>query len=400
LPNLDVFALMIAALGQIGLCATILLARAGQSQVYMPLSAFFIALGVVILDPAVAVFAPALRTQAIALTLPAYLLLGPMLWLYVEGLTASVPWQWQRRHLWHFLPSALGLIVAGMLIALPLDIREQMLLTGELSPGGLVATIVLSAFALILFWPVQAGWYGIRAIRRLRTYRHELRNLFASNESRELYWLSWLVLVLGGVWWLAFAAIIAENFFGQVMIDRRAGAGMALLLTWTLAVWGLRQKPGFEGRYLDDDSDEVPEETTDITSSQKYQRSALGEEQSVRIAAKIDAAMKSDQLFLDPALSLHKLARHVAIPPSYISQTLNETIGKSFFDYVNQMRIEHAKPLIIEGKETILAISLRAGFNARSSFYKAFKLETGQTPSAFRNAYQSARKAVEKPIQE
>tara|TARA_R110002124_G_scaffold18803_16_gene76177 strand:- start:1433 stop:2602 length:1170 start_codon:yes stop_codon:yes gene_type:complete len=389
LPNLDVFALMIAALGQIGLCATILLARAGQSQVYMPLSAFFVALGVVILDPAVAVFAPALRTQAIALTLPAYLLLGPMLWLYIEGLTASVPWQWQRRHLWHFLPTALGLIVAGILIALPLDIREQMLLTGELPPGGLVATIVLSAFALILFWPVQAGWYGIRAIRRLRTYRHELRNLFASNESRELYWLSWLVFVLGGVWSLAFAAIIAENVFGRVMIDRRAGAVMALLLTWTLAVWGLRQKPGFEGRYLGEDSNEVPEEAPDNTPGQKYQRSALGEEQSLRIAAKIDAAMKSDQLFLDPALSLQKLARHVAISPSYISQTLNETIGKSFFDYVNQMRVEYAKPLIIEGKETILAISLRAGFNARSSFYKAFKLETGHTPSAFRNAGQS-----------
>ena len=110
--------------------------------------------------------------------------------------------------------------------------------------------------------------------------------------------------------------------------------------------------------------------------------------------------MKSDQLFLDPALSLHKLARHVAISPSYVSQTLNETIGKSFFDYVNQMRVEYAKPLIIEGKETVLAISLRAGFNTRSSFYKAFKLETGQTPRAFRNAYQSPQKAVQVPIQE
>ena len=399
MPNLDVFALMIAALGQIGLCVTILIARAGQSQVYMPLSAFFIALGVAILDPAIAMFAPALRTQAIALTLPAYLLLGPMLWLYIEGLTASAPWKWRRRHLWHFLPFVLGLVVAGMMIALPLELREQMLLVGELPPGAGVAILVLSAFALILLWPVQAGWYGILAILRLRTYRHELRNLFASNESRELYWLSWLVLVLGGVWGLAFAVIIAENVFGLVILDRRAGAVMALLLTWTLAVWGLRQKPGFEGRYLDDDPDAMPGEAAGISSSQKYQRSALGEDQSIRIAAKIDAAMKSDQLFLDPALSLHKLARHVAISPSYISQTLNETIGKSFFDYVNQMRVEYAKPHIIEGKETVLAISLRAGFNARSSFYKAFKLETGQTPSAFRNAFQSSQKAEEAPIQ-
>lgn len=105
-----------------------------------------------------------------------------------------------------------------------------------------------------------------------------------------------------------------------------------------------------------------------------------------RIAGKIEAAMARDQLYLDPALSLHKLARHLAVSPNHISQTLNETIGASFFDYVNGWRVRAAEPRIIEGRETVLAIALGVGFNTRSSFYKTFRRVTGQTPGAFRTA--------------
>ena len=69
---------------------------------------------------------------------------------------------------------------------------------------------------------------------------------------------------------------------------------------------------------------------------------------------------------------------------NYISQTLNETLSINFFDFVNQWRIEAAKPKIIANQDTVLNIALEVGFNARPSFYKAFKQETGITPSEFR----------------
>ena len=72
--------------------------------------------------------------------------------------------------------------------------------------------------------------------------------------------------------------------------------------------------------------------------------------------------------------------------PNHVSQTLNETIGASVFDYVNGWRVRAAEPQIVEGRETILAIALGVGFNTRSSFYKTFRRVTGQTPGAFRTA--------------
>jgi YesN/AraC family two-component response regulator len=192
-------------------------------------------------------------------------------------------------------------------------------------------------------------------------------------------------------------------------------------LIWSLAHFGLQQKPGlteatsnlkgadsndnagvgsdvavkieFEKEGLVEQKKEQEQKqeqeqeqalTQKKDSAKKYQRSALGSEQSDRIAAKINTVMATDKLYLDANLSLQKLASYLAISPNYISQTLNETLSINFFDFVNQWRIEAAKPKIIANQDTVLNIALEVGFNARSSFYKAFKQETGQTPSEFR----------------
>jgi AraC-like DNA-binding protein len=59
----------------------------------------------------------------------------------------------------------------------------------------------------------------------------------------------------------------------------------------------------------------------------------------------------------------------------------------NFFDFVNKWRIETAKPKIIANEDTVLNIAFGVGFNARSSFYKVFKKETGKTPTEFRKSY-------------
>ncbi|MEO1137240.1 MAG: AraC family transcriptional regulator, partial [Pseudomonadota bacterium] len=115
----------------------------------------------------------------------------------------------------------------------------------------------------------------------------------------------------------------------------------------------------------------------------KYARSALSEDYAKILGRRIEKAMREDALYLDANLSLQKLSRHVGAPPNLVSQTLNEEIGSTFFDYIAHWRIEAAKPRILSGDGSILAIALEAGFNSRSTFYKAFKRETGMTPKAF-----------------
>ena len=97
--------------------------------------------------------------------------------------------------------------------------------------------------------------------------------------------------------------------------------------------------------------------------------------------------MVDDRLFLDANLSLPKLAKHIHVSPNYISQTLNETLGTHFFDYVNQRRVNEAKALLQNSNQTVLSIAMQVGFNSKSAFYSAFKKYTQQTPSQFKQQY-------------
>jgi YesN/AraC family two-component response regulator len=189
--------------------------------------------------------------------------------------------------------------------------------------------------------------------------------------------------------------VFSSNLFDNLLFNIRTEALLSLLLIWSLAHFGLQQKPGLTG-YNDKSSINITPKKTDESNRteadlagtpRKYQRSALSREQSERIADKINAVMRQDKLYLDANLSLQKLASHVTISPNYISQTLNEKLSTNFFDFVNQLRIEAAKPKIIANQDTVLNIAFEVGFNARSSFYKAFKQETGKTPSEFRKSY-------------
>ncbi|WP_417489173.1 helix-turn-helix domain-containing protein [Maricaulis sp.] len=383
-------ALATATLGQVALCTTILAMRSAQWPGYWALATFFIAMGIVSAGPLVSAFLPALESRYFSITIPAYLLMGPALYLYVEALTSERVWRPNRREARHLIPFGFGLAAMVLANSLPASERHEIFVVGETSGALFPAVVVIFIFALVLGWMIQSAYYVVRILSRLTSYRRRLRMLFASTENSELRWVGGLLLIMGTTWLLSFVSLVFDNFTGRSFAGPQTAALMSLVLVWSLASWGLRQKPGFEGRYLDDETDETAAPSPISGSDAKYTRSALTPEQAGRIAAKIEAAMVRDQIYLDPTISLPVLARHIGAPTNHISQTLNETIGECFFDYINKWRIRAAEPRISAGSETILEVAMSVGFNARSSFYKAFKRETGQTPSEYRRSKSEA----------
>lgn len=88
--------------------------------------------------------------------------------------------------------------------------------------------------------------------------------------------------------------------------------------------------------------------------------------------------------YLDPNLSLEKLARRSGIGAKRISDLINRRCGVHFFDYINRFRVGHAKSLLKDTDRPITEILYEAGFNSKSSFNSAFRKHAGMTPSAFR----------------
>jgi len=102
--------------------------------------------------------------------------------------------------------------------------------------------------------------------------------------------------------------------------------------------------------------------------------------------------MQEENLFLDNELTLKKLAQQMNASANDISWLLNEVYKKSFYDFVNNYRLEKFKELVANEEyktKTILALAIEVGFNSKSSFNNFFKLQMKQTPSAYINTHKS-----------
>ena len=326
--------------------------------------------------PIVRTFAEEALINYMPLLLFLLLALPPAFYHYIAARTAPAsPGKGPWRDL--ALPLASGVVCIGFW-TLPAPDKEMMFMAGELPPGVLPAVLALLTFGLILIWFVASFAYLVAILRRLTIHRAHIRHLYSDVERRDLRWVDVMMVLLVSIWAAGAFSLADENFAG--------GSLFAEELFLALIAGGLLVLNIFAPTTPPDPNRGVKEEEPDL----KYARSALTSEHAAKLAARLEAAMQKDALYLDPTLSLQKLAQHVGALPNQVSQTLNQAIGATFFDYVARWRIEASKPLIAAGDASVLAVALDVGFNTRSTFYKAFKRETGMTPKDYRAVQRNA----------
>jgi AraC-like DNA-binding protein len=120
--------------------------------------------------------------------------------------------------------------------------------------------------------------------------------------------------------------------------------------------------------------------------SKKYQNFEFKESDKEDYKSRLLKSMEKEKIYLDPTLTLASLAKKLSVPAPYLSRIVNESFETNFCDFVNRYRIEESKQLLKElstSKKTILEIAYLVGFNSKSTFYDAFKNQTGLTPSEF-----------------
>ncbi|MBO9605830.1 MAG: helix-turn-helix transcriptional regulator, partial [Paenibacillaceae bacterium] len=85
-------------------------------------------------------------------------------------------------------------------------------------------------------------------------------------------------------------------------------------------------------------------------------------------------------------LKLGDVARRAAMAPGYFCYLFKQEMSKTFVEYINHLRIQHAMALIRDSDWKIIDIMLDAGFNHIGHFNRIFRKLTGVTPSQFRKA--------------
>lgn len=98
--------------------------------------------------------------------------------------------------------------------------------------------------------------------------------------------------------------------------------------------------------------------------------------------ATLEEWLDKEKPYLNPEFQLMDLRQVLPLNRSYLSQLINSEYGCTFYQWVNDLRIEEAKRLMREQPEIkIQEVSDRCGFSSRSVFTRTFIRETGVAPS-------------------
>ena len=120
----------------------------------------------------------------------------------------------------------------------------------------------------------------------------------------------------------------------------------------------------------------------------RYERSKIQGLNVESILDELARLMEEERLYMDEELKLPKLAEELNVTSHQLSQILNEKLGKSFHQFINEHRIVEAKRMLVdEPDRSVLSIAYAVGFNSKSSFHKAFLNSTGITPTKYRANY-------------
>lgn len=112
----------------------------------------------------------------------------------------------------------------------------------------------------------------------------------------------------------------------------------------------------------------------------------LNETEASALKQKLETTLRQNQLYLNQELSLAELAQEVDTSDKKLSTLLNQNLRTNFYDYINSFRIATFKEGVMEGKLrnlSVVGLAFQCGFNSKSSFYRAFKKETGKSPTQF-----------------
>lgn len=245
---------------------------------------------------------------------------------------------------------------------------EQLLMIANFGEWIFYPDSVIRVLFFIFFFG-QLGYFSYLFFKEEKKYLNRLENYFSGTLRPRLKWVRYAFfssLTIG-------LMSLAIQIFPYKEFD--------LIFTGAITVFYF----GFAINYLNYNKifaviEPVLTETTPVDLFHpKYKRSQLA-------WVKYREAVISEKVYLKEGLTLEETARFLKIGRTTLSALINSEEKVNFHFWINQMRIEEAKTLLVENPTfSLIHIAEMTGFSEHSNFTRQFKMVTGETPSAWRN---------------
>jgi AraC-like DNA-binding protein len=304
---------------------------------------------------------------------------GPIIFLYVFRLIKGrLPHRW-----WvHLLPMTAQFLYNFILFLQPLEFKGRFndrFHEPYVAPVESFGSLVLAVF------------YLIPALRLFLRYQSWLPDMVSDRENFRMSWLrNFLVSTLTSFCiWFGYE-IVDEFVMPLSYVQEFPMYVWLMLLTYYLGLEGYRHA-GLDYPVMEKAEPEIQEKAgmpaEEAPSSEATPLTPSGEDDAMRrFAQQVRARMEEERWYLDPALTLTDMARHLGTNTSKLSRAINTGLGENFNSFVNRYRVEAVKRCLKDpdNDQDVLSIAYDCGFNSKTNFNRGFKKVTNMTPLAYR----------------
>jgi AraC-like DNA-binding protein len=112
------------------------------------------------------------------------------------------------------------------------------------------------------------------------------------------------------------------------------------------------------------------------------------------LLSRLEQLMTKERIFRQEGMTIGALASRLAVPEERLRRAINEGLGyRNFNAFINHYRLEAALSDPSQHDVPVLTIAMDAGFQSLGPFNRAFKADTGTTPTEYRRLARSAPSA-------
>jgi len=312
---------------------------------------------------------------------------APLLYLYIRSFKERITWKKALPHLsWYFI----------FLVPAYLNLHA---LAEEFPDATEIPKEAFHKPSIIIFNYLrlaQSVCYYFLARRTLMRYQRSIKQLFSETSNFDLQWTRYLVngfllIISFGIVFFSLMVRYPEHFNELLLVNMTIATPYIYLATYKgvlqPSIWQLqagKYKAELEEEMhgaADFDLQKSGPAIADVVKTRERDDRLSG------LVGKIVGLMEQDKIYQETELTLQNLADKLQAPSYQVSQAINDGMNKTFYDLINHYRVEEAKRLLLDPKNsnyTILSVGFEAGFNSKTTFNTVFKKFTGQTPTDYR----------------
>ncbi|WP_298427534.1 helix-turn-helix domain-containing protein [uncultured Kordia sp.] len=310
-------------------------------------------------------------------------LIPPLLYFYVKS-SLTISFRFQKKDWVHFIPAILYALYSLIVWITDVLVLDEFYFYADGRDKDLSLWYQISGFFMLVFYLFQC----------LKLYTAYKKETYETVSYADTILYAWIQRFL-----IAFLGLLLIRVLFFILNPEWANFGRKYwyylcfsVLFYYIALSGyihiIKMHASFQPRlsttFSEDFLAEAEKEKITPSNTETMEAEITGVDENLK--NQLEDLMIEKMIFKNPNLTLFDVAKLLETHPKKVSNIINKGFKVNFNDFVNSYRTEEVIKKVTSDEndlKTLLGIALDSGFNSKSTFNRAFKKHTQQTPKEY-----------------